>query len=203
MSDGKYLWVKQGSEVIQLLIRTLAVFLPFGELPPVPWHPWVFASLLVRGSSPHTSWITLSAEHTGNLCAWGCTQKGFLGDRSESDPGDALLVGQLSGSLRPGIRASPEACWCGTPFPWCSKIGSCPRIIVCAERPTEWVFPTHKALLVALGARFQRSWERHGWRRGSYREFCGQTFCALASALWFPSVCTDRKCSFVLSHGKS
>ena len=37
------------------------------------------------------------------------TQKGFLGDRSESDPGDALRVGQLSGSLRPRIQASPEA----------------------------------------------------------------------------------------------
>lgn len=107
--------------------------------------------------------IVLSTEHTGNhLCAGeGAHRRAPWGGESESDPGDAAARGPAPLLPIPWdsifSRNMQNHVGVVTAFPSCSKIGCCLRDIVCAERPKEWAFLTHKALLVAQRAGFQRS----------------------------------------------
>lgn len=208
MSGRKYFWVKQGSEVIQLLIRAPVVFLAVGDLPPVPWRLWAFpfpASLW--GWSP----LLLGSSWAQNTLETICVLEKV---HTEGLPGELkvsliqvmlLLGGQLPCFLFRGILASPETrrtvlVW-SLPFHHALKLAAACETLCVLKGPKSGLFWHTKPCLWHRELAF-RGPEESMAGGGSCREFHGKTFCASASALWFPPVDTDRECSFVLSPGK-
>ena len=117
-----------------------------------------------------------------------------------------LLAGQRPCFLFRGILASPETrrtllVW-SLPFHHALKLAAACETLCVLKGPKSGLFGHTKPCLWHRELAFKGPEEGMAGG-GSCREFHGKTFCASASALWFPPIYTDRECSFVLSPGKS